>query len=42
MNIIEIKNLTKKYDEKSAVGNTSFEEIKGRISGFLKEGRFLT
>jgi len=35
MNIIEIKNLTKKYGEKSAVDNISFEVIEGEIFGFL-------
>ena len=32
MNIIEIRNLTKKYGDKSAVDNISFE---------VKEGEFL-
>lgn len=35
MNIIEIKNLTKKYGEKSAVDNISFEVIEGEVFGFL-------
>ncbi len=35
MNIIEIKDLTKKYGEKSAVDNISFEVIEGEIFGFL-------
>lgn len=35
MNIIEIKNLTKKYGEKFAVDDISFEVIEGEIFGFL-------
>ena len=35
MAFIEIKNLTKKYGDKSAVDNISFEVIEGEVFGFL-------
>lgn len=36
-NIIEVKNLTKKFNGLTAVDSVSFEVRKGEIFGFLKK-----